>query len=198
MTVRMREVRQANAATHQTRMSDSSLYDEVCVVCGARDFTIGPDEIGDAPCPGPPVTVEWLVARGYRRVSHAHRMVARIDRPDWKEALAAFIKRSVAELYVVSEPRGSADRPGGPGYEVSDRVSPMWCDFYRRMLSKDVRTVSEEQVRRVPGSNFDPVEYVDVKTVCDHAAHAAYGWSACPVCNPYKGDENAYINATGG
>src|SRR6266404_7203653 len=47
-----KEQRQANSATHKTRYSDSSLYDEVCTVCGARDFSIGPDEIGNAPCPG--------------------------------------------------------------------------------------------------------------------------------------------------
>ena len=45
-----REQRQANSATHKTRYSDSSLYDEVCTVCGARDWTMGPDEIGDRPC----------------------------------------------------------------------------------------------------------------------------------------------------
>jgi cytochrome c5 len=45
-----REQRQANAATHKTRVSDSSLYDEICTVCGARDWTMGPDEIGDRPC----------------------------------------------------------------------------------------------------------------------------------------------------
>jgi hypothetical protein len=47
-----REQRQANAATHKTRVSDSSLYDEVCTACGARDWTMGPDDIGDAPCKG--------------------------------------------------------------------------------------------------------------------------------------------------
>lgn len=44
--------RNKNAATHKTRMSDSSLYDEVCTVCGARDYSSGPDEIGDRPCSG--------------------------------------------------------------------------------------------------------------------------------------------------
>jgi len=48
-----KEQRQANAATHKTRYSDSSLYDEVCTVCGARDWSLGTDEIGDEPCPGP-------------------------------------------------------------------------------------------------------------------------------------------------
>jgi hypothetical protein len=42
--------RMANSATHRTRYSDSSLYDEVCTVCGARDWTMGEDEIGDRPC----------------------------------------------------------------------------------------------------------------------------------------------------
>lgn len=48
-----REQRSDNAATHKTRISDSSVFDEICTICGARDYTLGPDEIGDAPCSGP-------------------------------------------------------------------------------------------------------------------------------------------------
>ena len=36
--------------THRTRYSDSSLYDEVCVLCGATDSR-GSDAL-DRPCPG--------------------------------------------------------------------------------------------------------------------------------------------------
>jgi hypothetical protein len=42
-----------NYRTHKPRYSDSSLYDEVCTVCGAKDYTIGCDELSDRPCPGP-------------------------------------------------------------------------------------------------------------------------------------------------
>lgn len=31
-------------------MSDSSLYDEVCDDCGARDYTLGLDELSARPC----------------------------------------------------------------------------------------------------------------------------------------------------
>jgi hypothetical protein len=36
--------------THRTRVSDSSLYDEICMDCGARDFTMGEDELSARPC----------------------------------------------------------------------------------------------------------------------------------------------------
>lgn len=45
-----KEQRLANAKTHTTRPSDSSIYDEICTLCGARDFTMGPDEISERPC----------------------------------------------------------------------------------------------------------------------------------------------------
>jgi hypothetical protein len=35
--------------THKTRFSDSSLYDEVCIYCGATDGR-GDNRLGD-PCP---------------------------------------------------------------------------------------------------------------------------------------------------
>lgn len=101
-----------------------------------------------------------LARRGYRRTSHKHRMVSRIDRPDWKERLAAHLGRSVAELYRMRET--NPDRIGNPGYEVGDTVSPLWCDFYRRVLSRDTLTVSEEVAKLVPGSGWDPCEYVEL------------------------------------
>jgi len=45
------EQRAANYLTHKGRYSDSSLYDEVCTRCGARDFVMGPDELSERPCP---------------------------------------------------------------------------------------------------------------------------------------------------
>lgn len=50
--------RTANYKTHKPRVSDSSLYDEVCTVCGARDFSIGPDELSDRPCTVPETSGE--------------------------------------------------------------------------------------------------------------------------------------------
>ena len=40
-----------NDATHRPRYSDSSLYDEICTDCGAKDFAIGGDELSERPCP---------------------------------------------------------------------------------------------------------------------------------------------------
>jgi hypothetical protein len=39
-----------NYATHKARWSDSSLYDEVCTVCGARDWCPGEDELSKFSC----------------------------------------------------------------------------------------------------------------------------------------------------
>lgn len=46
------EQRAANYATHQPRTSGSSLFDEECTVCGAKDYATGPNELTDRPCPG--------------------------------------------------------------------------------------------------------------------------------------------------
>lgn len=42
--------RNANYKSHEARSSDSSIFDEVCTVCGAKDYAIGPDELSDRPC----------------------------------------------------------------------------------------------------------------------------------------------------
>jgi hypothetical protein len=44
------EQRAANYQTHKPRYSDSSLYDAICTVCGAKDYASGPDELSDRPC----------------------------------------------------------------------------------------------------------------------------------------------------
>lgn len=87
-----------------------------------------------------------LTLRGYRRVSNRHRMVSRIDRPDWVEVLAKKLHRSPAELYL----------PDG-------RISPSWCDFYRRVHSKDTLVVSQEVYRQIPSSGWDGVGYVPAR-----------------------------------
>jgi hypothetical protein len=46
--------RRRNYQSHaRKRASDSSLFDEICDDCLARDFTIGPDELSDRACTGP-------------------------------------------------------------------------------------------------------------------------------------------------
>lgn len=87
-----------------------------------------------------------LKARGYRRVSNKHGMLARVDRPDWVEVLARHLKRSPAELYVPGEPEPAAH----------------WADYYRRVLSGDRVDVEPPALARlVPSSDHDPVGYVD-------------------------------------
>lgn len=39
-----------NYATHRPRYSDSSLYDEICQHCGAKDYAGGVDELSQRPC----------------------------------------------------------------------------------------------------------------------------------------------------
>jgi hypothetical protein len=40
----------ANYLTHNPRFSDSSLYDEVCTICGARDLILGEDQLTKFSC----------------------------------------------------------------------------------------------------------------------------------------------------
>lgn len=87
---------------------------------------------------------EVLVAQGYRCVSRAYCMVARIDRPDWLEVMAKRVGCAVADFY----------RKDGGG------VSAMWADTYRREHSKDVLTVHPDIVRMIPTSGWDPVGYI--------------------------------------
>jgi hypothetical protein len=65
-----------------------------------------------------------LKKRGYRIISRAHRLAARVDREDWKEFLAT--KGACVE-----------------------------ADFYRRVYSKDVITVSSYAARKLPSSCHD-------------------------------------------
>lgn len=96
-----------------------------------EDVTIGswePDEFELVMLPA------TLVRDGYRRISNAYCMVARIDRDDWLDVLAAERKCSRADFYNVD---GS-----GVGDQHRDR--------YVRSHSKDVLTVSPELIRKIP------------------------------------------------
>jgi hypothetical protein len=98
---------------------------------------------------GPPTTrlsAEELVARGYRRTSNAYGRISRIDRPDWLEVLAEKMRRAPADFIL---------RDG------TGQVSPLWCDFYRRVYSQDAHTVSPSTLALIPGSDHDPIGYVE-------------------------------------
>jgi len=77
---------------------------------------------------------EELIKLGYRRVSNAYCLVARIDREDWLDVLALARGCSVADFY-------SKDGSG-----VSDRHR----DYYCRVHSKDELTVHPSQIRQIP------------------------------------------------
>jgi|SRR5882724_1660479 len=105
-------------------------------------------------------TAKALAEIGYRRVSHKHHMIARIDRPDWLDVLAAHCGRARADFYIMSNPNRNI--PGAAPYAVSDKIGNNWKDFYRRVLSKDVIVVAPEVSKLIPGSGYDPVEYIEI------------------------------------
>jgi len=111
-----------------------------------------------------------LMSRGYRRVSNACRLVARIDRPDWVEVMANQMRRAPADFYV----------------KETGEVSSNWADHYRRLYSKDVLYVAPEVAKEVLGSGYDSVGYV-VDGV-DLTAEARRDW-------PTKEDIKAKLTA---
>lgn len=58
------EEREANYATHRTRTSDSSIFDEVCLDCGAQEYAIGRDELCERPCGAVRYTVPRVAVAG--------------------------------------------------------------------------------------------------------------------------------------
>lgn len=99
---------------------------------------------GDVPNPRDVARARVLAAQGYRRISNAHGMVARIDRPDWVDVLAKALHRAPADFYVPgeSEPAGN------------------WRDHYRRCYSKDEQKLDRVVAKLVPTSGHDNVGYV--------------------------------------
>lgn len=94
------------------------------------------------------LSAEELTRLGYRRISNAYRLVARIDRPDWVEVLATAMRRAPADFIV---------RDG------SGMISGQWCDHFRRCYSRDIHTVPQAEFKKIPHSGFDPVSYVGLK-----------------------------------
>ena len=74
-----------------------------------------------------------LMKKGYRKVSNAYCMVARIDRPDWLCILAESMNTCVANFY----------RKNGTG------VPDEWRDHYVRVFSKDQHTVHPAVLRKM-------------------------------------------------
>lgn len=76
-----------------------------------------------------------LMSKGYRKVSTAYCILARIDREDWLQVLAKERHCSIADFYNVD----------GSGVGNSHR------DFYVRAHSKDQIIVAPEVARYVSG-----------------------------------------------
>ena len=83
-----------------------------------------------------------LIESGYRSVSNRHRMLSRIDRPDWREHMARDHTRGF---------RGDAQKNLDEGMRWVDLLGAGAADFYRRVLSKD--TLSQ-----IPQDVFDAVK----------------------------------------
>lgn len=84
-----------------------------------------------------------LIDQGYRKTSNNHRMVARIDDPNWIHTLAHEMGRAPADYY---KPDGS--------------LSDHWPDHYRRTRSQDVITVDKEVLKFIPSSSGDNTGFV--------------------------------------
>jgi hypothetical protein len=95
------------------------------------------------------VEADKLAKMGYRRTSHKHGLIARIDREDWLNVMATALHRAPADFYVPGEPNPSGS----------------WCDYYRRCLSLDIRHVQPGVTKLIPGSSFDPCGYIPRTTV---------------------------------
>lgn len=88
---------------------------------------------------------EELILTGYRRISNKHLRVARIDRPDWGSIVSSMWK---------------LDLPCGDETQFPTSA----FDFYRRMISKDVKVVSRELYSKIPNSIGDRTGYIEVSS----------------------------------
>lgn len=81
-----------------------------------------------------------LIAKGYCRTSNKHRIVVRIDHPDWLAITAKRLGRSKKKL--MEEGIGSA------------------ADWYRRCISEDaIISVPAAIFKRIPGSGHNSMGY---------------------------------------
>lgn len=93
-------------------------------------ITIGPKEPTEIEAL---VWAKTLMDDGYRKVSNAYCMVARIDREDWLDVLAKQRGCSRADFYNLD------------GSGIGDQHK----DHYVRMFSKDTQTVAPEILRLI-------------------------------------------------
>jgi len=92
----------------------------------------------------PEVEARRLSALGYCKTSNKHRLVSRIDNPDWLKVLAKSMNLAVADFYT----------PDG-------KMSSSWPDHYRRVYSKDSIEVPTEVLKFMPTSSHNTIGYID-------------------------------------
>lgn len=93
--------------------------------------------------------INAMVAYGYRRTSRAHSMLARIDRPDWREYMAF---------------QHSPWDPAGQGMDWVKACGDDAADFYRRCYSEDTLQLFEPAISMMfPASGHSADEYVPKK-----------------------------------
>jgi hypothetical protein len=86
-----------------------------------------------------------LINWGYRKTSNNHRLIARIDRPDWYRHMAQ---------------QHSPWDPNGQGIDwVFKMGSASAGDHYRRCYSRDFKTVSHMVLALIPSSDHDDCGY---------------------------------------
>jgi len=97
-----------------------------------------------------PEQVDEMIAAGYRRTSRAHQMIARIDRPDWREYMAF---------------QHSPWDPAGQGMDWVNALSDSGAgDFYRRCYSEDIIQLADNAISMMfPASGWDNVGYKPMK-----------------------------------
>lgn len=84
-----------------------------------------------------------LIESGYRCVSNRHRMVARIDRPDWREHMGREHTRGF---------RGDPQRNLEEGMRWVDLLGAGAADQYRRVFTKDtIEGVDKDVYDRMKG-----------------------------------------------
>lgn len=90
-------------------------------------------------------TASKLINWGYRKTSNNHRLVARIDRPDWY--------RYMAQEHAPWDPNGE-------GIDWVFNMGPAAAgDHYRRCYSRDFKTVPHAVLELIPSSNHDDCGY---------------------------------------
>ena len=87
--------------------------------------------------------IRSLIQKGYCVVSRKHGHIARIDRPDWRECMAA--------IHSPWDPEGE-----GMQWACSSGME----DYYRRCHSKDIKIFPSKYMRYFPSSCGSKAGYV--------------------------------------